>query len=245
MDAAFDGNKTIARDNSSPSAFIWNLKLLLAASPHACHHVNHPLTSSSSQPIENESVLFSLRPHPLRPAPAPHLQKPLGPSPAPRPCHHPLRASSFQTLPALAPPPAPRLKSWKRPTRTSFRACKIASGHCQLFPFALVEPGQQTRNDSVSIISVRTLNRICPFPFPRETSSGPQVVEVVWPQNQKKRKRKDGTFNENGRERYELKLRLPGGGDKLVMTIWSNGRTMVTASIYIKPFQSPPWTWSS
>ena len=164
MDAAFDGKKMTARDNSSP-AFIWNPKLLLAASPAplACRHVNNPLTSSSSQPIENESILFPLRPHPLRPAPPPHLHKPLGPSPAPRPCHHPLRASSFQTLPALAPPPAPRLKSWKRPTRTSFRACKIASGHCQLFPFALVEPGQQNRNDSVSIISVRTLNRICPF----------------------------------------------------------------------------------
>jgi len=51
------------------------------------------------------------------------------------------------------------------------------------------------------------------------------VVEVVWPQNQVKRRRKDGTLNKNAREHCELKLWLPGGGVNVVMKIWSNGRT--------------------
>jgi len=120
-------------------------------------------------------------------------------------------------------------QEWVRPTRTRFMVCSVATGTCQLFPHVLKMPHQAYRDNMVDILSVDTMNRICPYPFPQNPNA-PQILEVIQKQNQRQKRKKDGTFNENARARCEFKLSIPGGGDKIMMTMWANGKTLVRGS---------------
>jgi hypothetical protein len=105
--------------------------------------------------------------------------------------------------------------------------CSVATGTCQLFPHVLKMPHQAYRDNMVDILSVDTMNRVCPYPFPQNPNA-PQILEVIQKQNQRQKRKKDGTFNENARARCEFKLSIPGGGDKIMMTMWANGKTLTS-----------------
>ena len=94
-------------------------------------------------------------------------------------------------------------QEWVRPTRTRFMVCSVATGTCQLFPLIWRMPGQQYRDNMVDILSVDTMNRICPYPFP-QNPNGPHIVEVVQKQNQRQKRKKNGSFNANARAVAEL-----------------------------------------